>query len=134
MLTEHEIDIRVRYSDADAMGFLHHSRFFIYFEMGRTELLRAGGGDYRAMEEGGMLMVVVKAECRYLTPARYDDLLRLRTRVVKVTAAKIEHEYLLTRGTTRVCEGRVTLACIDRAGHVQRIPCELGGPGRGDSI
>ncbi len=133
MLTEHEIEIRVRYSDADAMGFLHHSRFFVYFEMGRTELLRASGGDYRAMEDAGNLMVVVKAECRYLSPARYDDVLRLHTRIAKVTAAKIEHEYGLFRGATKICEARVTLACIDREGHVQRIPSELGGPGRGDA-
>lgn len=60
MLREHEIQIRVRYQDADPMGLLHHANYFTYFEMGRTELLRASGGNYRRMEEEGMYAVVVK--------------------------------------------------------------------------
>ncbi|MGV2340140.1 MAG UNVERIFIED_CONTAM: acyl-CoA thioesterase [Planctomycetaceae bacterium] len=62
MRTEHEIEIRVRYSETDAMGFLHHSRYITYFEIGRTELFRADGGDYRRMEELGLFFVVVKVE------------------------------------------------------------------------
>ena len=57
---EHEIPIRVRYCETDAMGFLHHANFLCLFEMGRTELFRAQGGDYRKMEEGGHFFVVVK--------------------------------------------------------------------------
>ena len=98
MLTEHEIEVRVRYNECDPMGFLHHAAFFVYFEMGRTELLRASGGNYRKMEQEGLLAVVVKAECRYHRPARYDDLLRIRTSVKRVTPAKIEHEYHIVRG------------------------------------
>ncbi|MCY2968495.1 MAG: acyl-CoA thioesterase [Planctomycetota bacterium] len=88
-MTEHEIEIRVRYSETDAMGFLHHANYFVYFELGRTELLRAQGGNYRAMEEAGLFMVVVSLECKYRKSARYDDLLRLQTRVEKITPAKI---------------------------------------------
>ena len=93
MLREHEIEIRVRYQETDPRGYLHHANYLTYFEIGRTELLRASGGNYRRMEESGLLAVVVQAECRFRRPARYNDLLRVRTRVVQITPAKIEHEY-----------------------------------------
>lgn len=122
MLREHEIQIRVRYSETDAMGFLHHANFFNYFEMGRIEALRASGGDYRAMEEQGLFIVVVEIRCRYKSPARYDDMLTLRTRLARATAARIEHQYTLLRGETVVAEGNSTLACVDRQGSLQRVP------------
>lgn len=89
MLTEHEIEVRVRYYETDPIGFLHHANYFVYFEMGRTELLRAAGGNYRNMERDGLFVVVVKADCHYHRPARYDDLLKVRTTVTRVGAAKI---------------------------------------------
>jgi len=104
------------------MGFLHHAQYFAYFELGRTELLRASGGNYRHMEEQGMLVVVVRAECRFHRPARYDDLVRLRTTIVRVTQAKIEHKYRLFRQDELLAVGNVTLAVIDRDGKVQRVP------------
>lgn len=122
MAIEHQIEIRVRYSETDAMGFLHHGNYFAYFEMGRTELLRAQGGNYRRMEEEGLYMVVVSVECKYRKPARYDDVLTLKTRVARVTPAKIEHEYRVCRGAELLAEARSVLACIDRSGAVQRIP------------
>lgn len=122
MLTEHEISVRVRYSETDAMGFLHHANFFAYFEMGRTELLRAQGGNYRQMEESGLFLVVVKLTCNYHSPARYDDELTLRTRVERVSAAKIEHSYQLLRAETLLATASSVLACVDRQGKVQRIP------------
>ena len=122
MLLQHEIQIRVRYQETDAMGVLHHANFFTYFEMGRTELLRANGRDYRDVEADGTFMVVVRIGCRYLRPARYDDVLTLRTTTKRVTAAKIEHEYQLLRGDELLAEGHSTLACVDRRGAVQRVP------------
>ena len=70
MALEHTITIRVRYPEVDAMGYLHHSRYFQYFEMGRVELLRSLGHSYAEMERQGILFVVVKVECRYKAPAR----------------------------------------------------------------
>jgi acyl-CoA thioester hydrolase len=122
MLKEHEIEIRVRYQETDPMGFLHHAFYFTYFEIGRTELLRASGGNYRKMEEEGLLVVVVRADCRFHRPARYDDLLRLRTTITRITPAKIEHEYQLSRGQERLAVGHVTLAVLDRQGNVQPVP------------
>jgi acyl-CoA thioester hydrolase len=122
MLTEHEIQIRVRYQETDPMGLLHHATYFTYFEMGRTELLRAAGGNYRRMEEDGLFVVVVKAQCQYHQPARYDDLLTVRTRVKQITSAKIEHEYLVMRGADRLATGHITLALVDQTGTVRKIP------------
>lgn len=126
MLLEHEIEIRVRYCETDAMGFLHHGNHVNFYEMGRTELLRAQGGTYREIEESGLFLVVVKLTCNYHTPARYDDLLRLVTKVEKVSAAKIEHSYRMFRGQTLVASATSVLACVDREGRVQRIPDSLG--------
>lgn len=125
MLKEHEIQIRVRYPETDRMGILHHSHYFTYFEMGRIELLRAAGGNHRQLEEEGTFAVVVQANCRYYRPARYDDLLTLRTTVTKVTMAKIEHEYRLMRDGELLALGHITLAMLDRDGNVRPVPEEM---------
>ncbi len=129
MLKQHEIEVRVRYEEADPMGLLHHARYFAYFEMGRTEMLRASGGCYRQMEAEGVLIVVVKAECRYRKPAYYDDVLTIRTIVERITPAKIEHRYEVLRDGDRLAEGRTTLAVIDREGRVRRVPDWMQTPG-----
>ncbi len=129
---ECEISLRVRYAESDPMGYLHHSKFFEFFEMGRTELLRAAGFRYRDLEDRGVLFAVAKIECRFRSPARYDDELTLTTRIERMTRARIDHSYVLRRGTTVVAEAASTLACIDRSGRPQPIPDELylaGEPG-----
>src|SRR5213080_2772333 len=99
-MVEQTITIRVRYPEADPMGYLHHSRYLQYFEIGRIELLRALGHSYADLEQQGVFFVVVKVECRYKAPARYDDELTLTTRVVRQTHVRIDHAYELRRGTT----------------------------------
>ena len=83
-----DIEIRVRYAEVDPMGVLHHSRHWVYLEMGRTELLRRQGVSYRDCEEEGVFFVVAKCSAHYHAPARYDDLLILTTRVMKMAAAR----------------------------------------------
>lgn len=122
MLAEQVLEIRVRYQETDAMGVLHHANYLTYFEMGRTELLRTTGFDYRKVEESGIFMVIVEIGCRYRRPARYDDVLRLRTMLKRVTAAKIQHEYQLFRNDELLAEAHSTLACVDRDGRLQRVP------------
>jgi acyl-CoA thioester hydrolase len=122
----HTITVRVRYTEVDAMGYLHHSRYFQYFEMGRIELLRARGHSYADLERQGVLFVVVKAECNYKAPARYDEELTLVTRVVRQTHVRIDHAYELRRGETLLAEARTTIACVDREGQLQQIPAGLG--------
>jgi acyl-CoA thioester hydrolase len=122
MLTQHEIEIRVRYPETDPGGYAHHSSYLTWFEMGRTELLRANGRSYRDMEAAGLFVVVARIECRYVRPARYDDLLRLRTTVTRVTLARIEHDYHLYRDNELLTEAHIVLCCVDRDATPQRLP------------
>jgi len=122
---EHTITIRVRYPEVDPMGYLHHSRYFQYFEMGRVELLRSMGHSYADLEKAGIFFAVVKVECRYRAPARYDEELTLLTRVIKQTTVRIDHEYELRRGETLLAEAATTIACVNREGELQPIPPQL---------
>jgi len=128
MLTQHDLQIRVRYQETDAMGRLHHANYATYFELGRTELLRAAGGSYKDVEELGLFLVVSELSCRYLRPANYDDLLTLRTTTLSARGARIEHEYQLFRGTELLATGKSTVACVDRQGNVRRLPDSLRLP------
>jgi acyl-CoA thioester hydrolase len=127
MHKSHEIEVRVRYAETDRMGFLHHANFFVYFEMGRTELGRQFGFSYREMEDAGLFLVVVDLECKYKRPAHYDDLLTIRTTVERVTHVKVVHRYDVLRDGTLLAVGRSTLACVDRQGRAQKLPRALVG-------
>lgn len=127
-MTSCDSEIRVRYAETDRMGFLHHAQYFVYFEQGRTDLLRRRGVSYRDLEDQGYFLVIVKLECRYRNPARYDELLRLRTTLVRTTAVRVEHRYELYRDDTLLAEGSSTLASVDREGRVQQLPEILREP------
>jgi acyl-CoA thioester hydrolase len=120
-----DISIRVRYAETDRMGLLHHANYLVYFEQGRTELLRAQGFSYRDIEDQGFYLVLTKIQVRYKSPAYYDDLLTLRTTVVRTTIVKIEHKYELMRDGMLLAEGETTLGCVDREGKVQPLPDSL---------
>src|SRR5437660_4801670 len=105
MPESHEIAIRVRYAETDRMGLLHHANFFVYFEMGRTELLRKRGLSYRDIEDAGHYLVIVDIGCKFKKPAYYDDLITLRTTVVRVTHVKIVHRYEVIRDGHVLAEG-----------------------------
>jgi len=126
---ECDIEIRVRYAEVDPMGVLHHSRYWVYFEMGRTELLRAGGITYRHCEEAGVLFVLSKCSARFLAPARYDDVLTLTTRIVRMGLARIDHAYELRRkhDGLLLATAETTLACVNRGGEVIPIPPHIRG-------
>ena len=119
-----EIQIRVRYPEADRMGAVHHSRYWVYFEMGRIELLRASGISYADVEADGVFLVVAKASADFRAPAHYDDVLTLRTRVAKVGQVRIDHEYELLRESDGVviAEARTTIASVSRDGKIVPIP------------
>jgi acyl-CoA thioester hydrolase len=116
------IEIRVRYPEVDAMGYLHHSRFLQYFEMGRVELLRLRGHTYADLERAGIFFVVVKAECNYRAPARYDEVLQLTTAIARQTHVRIDHVYTLKRDKVLIADARTTIACVDGAGQLVAIP------------
>lgn len=117
-----EITIRVRYAETDRMGLLHHANYLVYFEQGRTELLRAQGLAYKDLEDQGYLLVLTKVDVRYRSPARYDDQITLRTTVERTTAVRIDHRYEMIRDGVVLAEGTSTLACVDRNGRLQALP------------
>ncbi len=104
------------------MGFLHHSRFLQYFEMGRVELLRSRGTCYADIERGGIFFVVTKAQVNYKSPARYDELLQLTTRLIRQTHVRFDHSYELRRDGLLLAEGQTTIAAVNREGKVVEIP------------
>ncbi|MGA3066416.1 MAG: thioesterase family protein [Tepidisphaeraceae bacterium] len=125
MAVSQTIPIRVRYSEVDAMGYLHHSRYLQYFELGRIELLRTLGFSYADLERQKIYFVVVKAEIRYKSPVRFDEELTLTTRLSRQTPVRHEHTYELRRGQTLLAEGTTTVACVGPDGQLRPVPEEL---------
>ena len=127
-----DFQLRVRYDEADPMGFVHHANYFRYFELCRTEMLRAAGGSYRQVEEGGQFVVVVRAEVKYRNPAKYDDVLNIHLEIPRIGRAKVDHRYTVTRDGEILTQASLTLAVLDEAGNVQPIPewmrLKVGGP------
>ena len=123
-IQSHTITIVPRYAETDQGGVVHHSVYPVWFEMGRTELLRANGLAYKELERAGIFFVVAELHIRYRRPARYDEKLQLQTSCSLVTASKVEHLYKLTRcdDGLLLAEGSTVLACINKEGKIRRIP------------
>jgi acyl-CoA thioester hydrolase len=123
-IKSHTITIVPRYCETDQAGVVHHSVYPVYFEMGRTELLRVNGLAYKDLEREGFYMVVAELNLKYRRPAYYDEKLELITECTKVTTAKIEHSYKLIRPETGLLlvEGSSILACVDENGKPRRVP------------
>lgn len=133
-----QIELRVRYAETDAMGYLHHANYFVYFEQGRTELLRQNGVRYRDMESRGVFYVVARLECRFRAPAHYDDLLTLTTTTERLTPIRVEHSYRLEREGRVLAEAHSTLVCVGADGRPRPLPDDLyvllGGVAAGAKI
>ncbi len=121
------VDIRVRYADTDGFGVVYYANYLVYFEVGRTEFLRATGLSYRQMEERGVHLVVVHAECDYRAPAHYDDLLRVETRVEKLGRTSVTFGTRIVRPDDGVLivEGKVVVVCLGGDRRVRRLPEDL---------
>lgn len=92
-----EARFRVRYAETDQMGVVYHSNFIIWMEVGRVELLRALGFTYREMETDGLHLPVVEVKCRFKSPAKYDDLIVVRTRMLNLRNSLIHFGYEIRR-------------------------------------
>ena len=121
-LKSHEIQLRVRYQETDAQGRLHHANYINFFEVGRVELLRAAGHSYRALEESGILLVVVEVQCQYYQGAKYDDLLTVRTTLDWAKGARIRHVYHVLHEAKLLAEGSSIIASVSPNGKVLRLP------------
>ena len=98
MIEYHDVTVRVRYAETDQMGVVYHANYLVWFEVGRVELMRALGVEYKRMEiEDDCQIVVADLRCRYHHPARYDDVLRVRTRIVESKNRVIRFAYELFR-------------------------------------
>lgn len=107
------------------MGYLHHARYWEYFEHARTELLRRNGFRYRDLETQGTLFVVYKASCKYLVPIRYDDQVTVTVKVVRITRTRVDHSYIIERDGQHLCDAGSTLACVGRDGRPRLMPESL---------
>ena len=91
-----KIEFRVRYGETDQMSYAYHGNYAAYFEMGRTEWLRKLGVSYKKMEEDGIMLPVINLNTNYLKPAKYDDILTLKTTLANKPAARIEFKFEIT--------------------------------------
>lgn len=91
-MKEHEVQVRVRYSETDQMGVVYHGNYLPYFEIGRVEWLRSKGVSYKWMEENGIGLPIVSLTLHYKKPARYDELLTVKTKFKSQTSVKIEFD------------------------------------------
>jgi acyl-CoA thioester hydrolase len=121
----HDATIRVRYAETDQMGVVYHSNYLIWFEIGRVELMRALGFEYKKMEtDDDCYIVVAEASCRYLLPARYDELLRIRTRIAQAGNRIVKYSYELLRDADNhlLATGATTHVICGRDGKAKQLP------------
>lgn len=119
---------RVRYPETDRMGVAHHTHFMVWFELGRTELMREAGCTYAELEDrDGIFFPVVKAEAAYHAPARYDEELLVTTRLASVRGARVRFEYSVSRESdgVQLASGSTEHAAVDRTGRPRRVPAAL---------
>lgn len=113
--TVHQTTVQVRYGETDQMGVVYHANYLVYMEEGRTRFMEALGLPYHELERRGFGLVVRKATLRFRTPARYADVLAVRTRIERVGGASIQFAYEIVRPAddAAIAEGTTELACID---------------------
>lgn len=91
-MNEHDVQVRVRYSETDQMGVVYHGSYVPYFEIGRVEWLRNKGVSYKKLEESGVALPIVSMHLNYKKPARYDDMLTINTKLRNYSGVKIEFD------------------------------------------
>lgn len=116
--------VRVRYAETDKMGVVYYANYFVWFEVGRADLLRSLGWTYREMEHAGVALPVIEARCDYRRPARYDEEIEIRTQGRMLSPIRMEFTYEVGRrdDETIVAAGRTVHAALDPAGKPCRLP------------
>ena len=122
-----ETKIRVRYGETDTMGYVYYGNYATYYEVARTEMVRKLGLPYQKMEEEGIALPVIHLECKYLRPARYDDLLTIKTYLRTIPSAKITFDYeIFNEEGEKLNEGQTSLVFTNGdTGRPCRPPEEL---------
>lgn len=106
------------------MGVAYYANYLVWFEVGRTDLIRTLGGSYRQLEEEGTILPVIEAQCEYRQPARYDDEIEIRTTGVVLSPIRIKFSYEVVRRADSVviAAGHTVHAALDPAGKPRRLP------------
>ncbi len=124
MTHTHTTELRVRYAETDRMGVVYYANYLVWCEVGRVELLRALGRSYAALEAEGIGLAVSEATVRYLSPARFDDRVRVETTLTGVRSRAVTFDYLIANAETgaRLATAHTALVSIDRDGRLAAIP------------
>jgi acyl-CoA thioester hydrolase len=121
--------LRVRYSETDRMGFVHHPNYLVWCEIARTDFIRKLGTTYAEVEDAGCLLAVTEVEIRYLAPARYDDLIEIRCTLDRVQSRSVTFSYEIVRTAPgpekRLATAATRLIAIDRSGLPRTFPADL---------
>ncbi|HNV86894.1 MAG TPA: thioesterase family protein [Candidatus Omnitrophota bacterium] len=122
-----QFDFRVRYAETDQMGVSYYANYFVWFEMGRTEYFRSLGVDYTECEKKGIYLPVVEANCRYSSPARYDERLSIEVAVSRFGKSSMKFVYRITEKETRrkIAEGYTVHAFVNTDMKPVRVPEEI---------
>ncbi len=122
-----ETTLRVRYAETDAMGIVYHTNYIVWFEVGRGEFFRQQGMDYADCEAQGIFFPLAEVYVRYISPARYGDLVKVKTWVEKVGSRSITFTYEVTRAETGqiLATGWTKHICVDANNRVRRIPGKI---------
>jgi acyl-CoA thioester hydrolase len=119
--------IRVRYAETDQMRVVYYANYFVWFEVGRTDLLRESGWTYRDMEHDGFSLPVIEARCVYHSSAKYDDDIEVRTTGEMLSPVRVQFTYQVVRPSDAVtlATGNTIHATLDRAGKPCRLPPQV---------
>ena len=114
-MQKHFTEVRIRYADTDQMRFAYNGKYFEYFEVGRTEMMREVGLPYEVIEKSGFFMPVIETKIHFFAPVFYDELLVIETRVEKLPTVKVHIDHIIKAKERNVviCEGYVELAFLD---------------------
>jgi acyl-CoA thioester hydrolase len=127
-LRETLTSVRARYPETDRMGVVYHANYLVWFELGRTELMRGLGATYGKLEdEQGIAFPVIAVGARYRSPARYDEVLTVRTTLVEVGRARVRFDYRIVRDSDEalLVEGFTEHATVGPDGRPTRMPDDL---------
>ena len=116
--------LRVRYAETDQMGVVYYANYLVWFEVGRTDLLRESGWNYREMETEGFGLPVIEAHCTYRESAKYDDEIEVRTTGEMLSPVRVKFAYEIVRAAdaTTLATGTTVHATVDRNGRPCRMP------------
>lgn len=124
MTYAHSTELRVRYAETDRMGVVYYANYLVWCEVGRVELLRSLGRSYATLEASGIGLAVAEARVRYLSPARFDDLVCIETTLTSIRSRAITFDYLISHAESgiRFATAHTALVSIDAAGRLTAIP------------